>query len=125
VWRNVLGWEAKVIVTDRHLYINPKNLDAVRSFNKGFGPPVLPKAMDYGINKIGFAEPLRIPAHMIQKVEPLAKRKWQAPGVKLTLADGQTIDFRVARGFPTPAWSNKNTVACDKALRLLRETYRL
>lgn len=117
---NVTG--ARMVVTNKALYLNPVNTSGARAFLKILGPIAGMPGVGPAISAwegSGLTKSIRIPLDAIQSVEPFEPGLLSGPGIKITITDGRTIELMVSPPGFTTIWSSENRPARDQALSLL------
>jgi hypothetical protein len=120
---SVDGVGSSFALTDNHLAVSPVDTDKARKLlvwgarltgMNGVG------VANTALQRSGLLEPRTVPLSDVASVEPLPRRRLQAPGARLNLSSGEHVDLRVNATPFTPNMSRKNTDSYAQALALLR-----
>jgi len=114
----ITGASAEMVITDRHLILNPLNMDGARAILRAFGALGAPGmgALAGAQQRYELPTTRQIHAADIWGFEPIEGRP---PGIRVTLSNGVTLDLMVSRSIGATVWDKRNLEARDNAARLL------
>lgn len=113
----------QLIVTNRRLLLGPLDVNLAQTITLGGLGQVGVPGTDLLTSLLDAYAPLakkQVWLRHITAVEPRHGGLLPQPGLRITTATGETIDFKVAKAPTSFIWSRENTVARDEAIILIR-----